>query len=85
MSDIMIGINQRANCAGVDQLRTRVDVSDSDGFAVRSGAEILFSDTATTLRVSPANFNCSVSVLDGNDIIEAMTFLCDGNLGMYIA
>ena len=76
--DIIIDINEQANCAGMSQLRIRVDVNGSDGRLEKSRHFMI--DETITLRSSPANFNCSVFLLDGDEIIDMLPpFVCDGN------
>ena len=78
-SDI-IDINEQANCAGISQLRIRVDVNNNDGRLEESRHFMV--DETITLRNSPANFNCSVFLLDGDEVIDMLPpFVCDGNFG----
>ena len=79
-SDIIIDINEQANCAGMSQLRIRVDVNSSDGRLEKSRHFMV--DETITLRDSPANFNCSVFLWDGDEVLDMLPpFVCDGNFG----
>ena len=80
-SDINIDINEQANCAGMSQLRIRVDVNNSDDRLEKS-RHFMVDKTITLHNNSPANFNCSVFLLDGDEIIDILPpFVCDGNFG----
>ena len=79
-TDVNIDINEQTNCAGMSQLRIRVDVNNNDGRLEKSRHFMV--DETITLHNSPANFDCSVFLLDGDEIIDMLPpFVCDGNFG----